>query len=261
MDLVSAEWEKRSQDYGEKIEGVMLKSLPREVNVYLHNWMKKQVFCAMDKKQKLKVLDIGCGYGRLSKEILENFPKSKTVGVDVSQTFVNIYNKNLKPKGKAMVGDIKNLPFGNDMFDVVIIVTTFLYVIGKKEQEKCLRKIFDIVKPGGTFVIIDVNTKGYSYITLGGLAARIRGDKDYKIPTHTFDYRYLTSLIEKSGGEITSVEGVPVSTIFLPVLIILGMVSKGLVSIVLKGIAGLDSRLSKIVGPSVYVSIIGKIRE
>lgn len=259
MHTLEEEWERRSKEYGNKVEGVMLKSLPRSVNEYLHKWQTQQISGAIEAQKNVDVLDIGCGYGRLSKEILRKFPKAKTVGVDISQNYVNLYNKNLKPRGRAIKGDIERLPFKKHTFDVVVVVTTFLYVTGKKEQEQCLKQIFQLLRPGGSFVIIDVNTNGYSYITLGGLVAKFKGKNDYQIPTYTFDYRYLASLITKAGGKISRTEGVAVCTLLLPLLIILGHVSKSLTKLTLKLIEFLDRKFAGQVGMSVYVSYVGNV--
>jgi len=62
------------------------------------------------------VLDIGCGYGRLSEWF------NRYTGIDFSEDFVNkakkIYHKN-----EFVVGDIKDMPFYDKEFDWAICVS------------------------------------------------------------------------------------------------------------------------------------------
>lgn len=141
MKIIREFWEERSQEYGSKIEGVLPKSLPRPVNEYLHNWMLEQIKRVVEGREEAKILDLGCGYGRLSKEILDEFPKSRTFGIDVAQTYVNLYNQRLSPRGRAVKGDIRKLPFKDSSFDVVFMVATLMYLT-KKPNKKLLLKSY-----------------------------------------------------------------------------------------------------------------------
>src|SRR5579859_3573105 len=100
-------WDKRSSDYGEKIEGVLFKSFPLTFNRYLHEWMVGYILGEINKKNKThNILDLGSGYGRIASEIIKYSKKNRVFGIDISKTYVFLFNKRLKPYGKAFVGDI-----------------------------------------------------------------------------------------------------------------------------------------------------------
>ncbi|MEO6347194.1 MAG: class I SAM-dependent methyltransferase, partial [Aquaticitalea sp.] len=75
----------------------------------------------------------------------------------------------LDSKIKMMMGDSENLPFQNDSFDAI---TVAFGVRNFEDLEKGLAEIYRVLKPNGTFVILEtsVPTKpifktGYSFYT------------------------------------------------------------------------------------------------
>src|SRR6476646_2212366 len=73
--------------------------------------------------KKDKVLDAGCANGHATLSMLEKQP-AKIYGIDISEKMIFYANENrskLKDADKAefRVGDIKQLEFENDFFDVV----------------------------------------------------------------------------------------------------------------------------------------------
>lgn len=104
-------------------------------------------------KPKDKILDFGCGNGRLFE-----FLKDKSVdyyGVDVSQNLINIarerypnFSKNItKNSGKA------KLSFPDNYFDVVVSIAVFHHFPDKKYREDWARELHRITKPGGKIII------------------------------------------------------------------------------------------------------------
>lgn len=249
-------WEDRSEKYGKNIEGVLPKSFPRPVNRYLDRWMyenvKGQIFCLcqdLGGQAQLKILDLGCGYGRLSKKILKDFPNTKLFGVDIAQTYVDLYNKDLSPRGKAKRADLKRLPFPNSHFNLVFMVTTLMYLINEKDHQKAMKEIFRVLKPGGRFVIIERNPIGHELVTLGGLLEIIRGRKLKEIDSISFSQKYMCGLIEKNGGTTISVKGIPFWTITLPISFIINKPPSF--------IDYFDDKFGFLLTPSLYISYSG----
>jgi arsenite methyltransferase len=100
------------------------------------------------------LLDIGCGTGR-ALEYLEKKYGVIGTGIDISE--VNIERgKKRNPKLNLMVGDGTKLHFASGTFDGVLMECS-LSVIGNKD--KVLSDIYDILKPGGKFIITDIYLK------------------------------------------------------------------------------------------------------
>lgn len=255
---IAADWEKRSLKYGTKVEGVLPKSFPREVNKYLHQWMfhvLSEVVESIDGKE-IKVLDLGCGYGRLSKELLDKFSNVKIFGVDISQYYVNLYNDSLSPRGKALKADLRKLPFKNNQFDVVFVVTSLMYLIAKKDQLKALREIFRVAKPNAKIVIIERNKVAQNFLTLWGVVSFLRGRKSQEIKAVSFDRYYMINLIKESGGRVDELGGIPFWTLLLPFSIILSYIGEKSGRFFLNFVDLLDRVFNWLLTPSLYISYI-----
>lgn len=257
MQGVKFEWEERSKKYGNRMEGVLIKSLPRPVNDYIHNWMLNQIIKITPKRKEIKILDLGCGYGRLSKPLLKQFPKCSITGIDIAKTYVELYNKELSPNGKALLGDIRKLPFKSDNFDLVFIVTTLMYLTLKSDQEKAISEIFRVLKPSGKFVIIERNPQGHNFLTLGGIINKVRGDKNKEISAVGFTKQHLSKVIEYNGGRIIDISGVPMWTLLLPISYILSLINKNMGEFFLRFIDYFDKKMEHILTLSLYISYTG----
>lgn len=216
--------------------------------------MYQQIKQVLPRSQKIKLLDLGCGYGRISKEILKEFPQSSTIGIDISDTYVNLYNKNLSPRGKAVIGNIKKLPFQKSLFDAVFVVTSLMYIIDPSDQKKVMREIFRVLKPEGRLVVIERDPRGYSLVTMGGLVAKLRGQKFKEIPAVSIEPKVVMKLVNQYGGQINSFQGIPILTLSLPLTIFISKINTNLTVKLLTGVSLLDKIFSRFLTPSLYIA-------
>ena len=253
-------WEERSKKFGLRKEGVLPKFLPPSVNAYLDNWMYDEVKKQTEKVvgKNIKVLDLGCGYGRISKRILSDFPHAITTGVDIAKSYVKLYNKELYPKGKAITGDIKKLPFADSSYDVVVVITTLMYLVKKEDRQKALQEIHRVLKPGGKFVVIERNIYGHGLVTLGGIVEKLRGKRNKEITAVSFNKNYLAGLLSKHVGELEEMKGIPCWTLLLPFSIIISFLNNYLAGRLLVLIRIFDRLFSWVLTPSWYISYTGK---
>ncbi|MBN2020362.1 MAG: methyltransferase domain-containing protein [Sedimentisphaerales bacterium] len=110
-----------------------------------------------------KVLDIGCGTGLLSLKFLKAADCSIT-GVDSSKEMMTLFEDKIKELGiKDRVAfrlmDADSIKFPDNTFDIAASTVTLHHL---KEKLNPLKKIFRVLKPGGTFLIgdIDMDTTG-----------------------------------------------------------------------------------------------------
>lgn len=253
---IKTAWNERSRKYGKKIEGVLPKSLDPAINDYLDKWMFEVIEKRIERNKELNILDLGCGYGRLSKQILKKFPNVRVVGIDIAKKYVDIFNTTLSPKGKAYVGDIKKLPFKPESFDFVFIATSLMYLSENEDQIRCIREIKRVLRKKGEFVFIERNIVGHKIITAGGLISLLRGKKHREIPSVSFKKEYLKSIIEKNLGKVIQTEGIPVWTITLPFQMLILVINKLLGKFFLKIIHVLDNFISAETF-SLYISYYG----
>lgn len=249
-------WEERSNKYKDNILGVLYKSFPMFLNKYIDDWEFKLISKIVINRIGFNILDIGCGYGRISMRILKKFNNVKLFGIDIAQKYVDIYNQKLNPRGIAINADMRKLPFNKESFDFVIIVASLMYVIDKKEQKNTLLEVFRVLKKGGRLLIIERDVSSYNLITLWGLISKIRGNKYKEINAVGYEPEDIYKLIE-GKGILNDKFGIPLLTLFLPLLIFFNMFSsKYIVNLILKIINRTDSKFRNITYPSLYIAYV-----
>ncbi len=257
MENVKKFWEERSKKYLTQPEGVLFKSFPKEINSYIHQWMLSQIISKILPSKSLKVLDVGCGYGRLAQPLLKRFPKVVVYGIDVAPTSIKLFNKNLRPRGRAKVADVRKVPFKNEYFDVVFMVTTLMYLPSKNDQKKAIKELFRVLKQNGKFIFIEREPIGYGIFTLGGITSLLRGKKNREIKATSFRKEYMKELITGETGVIQVQSGIPVFTFMIYPLLFLSFLNKGFLINTLNLIKRFDETLNKLLTFSLYIAYIG----
>ena len=114
-------------------------------------------------KNDLKLLDIGVGTGLLSLKFLEKADCFIT-GIDSSPEMLSIFGEKIQKLGLFdrvvyKLEDAASLDFKPDSFDIVASTVTLHHL---KDKYPTIKKIHDVLKPGGRFVLgdIDVDTTG-----------------------------------------------------------------------------------------------------
>jgi len=112
---------------------------------YIRNYKNKF------QKEKIDILEIGCGKGHFSKKLI-NF--GKVCGIDISPTAIE-YAKNNNPDAEFYCIDIKSNNFKLlKKFDFVIFYRVIWYVIDYLNI--CLKNINSVLKPDAQ-MIFDIN--------------------------------------------------------------------------------------------------------
>lgn len=107
-------------------------------------------------KKSISVLDVGTGPGIVMQKIKEKLgDKVRMYGIDVSEDMVRIAGKNL-PDAEIKVGMAEDIPFGDNMFDIVISVLSAHHW---DNLQKGIEEIKRVLKKEGKGIIWEVNPK------------------------------------------------------------------------------------------------------
>ena len=112
-------------------------------------WEELKTFKDLVKDEE-KVLDLGCGNGRLL-ELLQD-KKIEYVGLDNSQKLIEIA-KEKHPNFQFLVADALSLPFLADSFDKVFSISVFHHIPSEEFRLKFLEEIKRILKPKGILIL------------------------------------------------------------------------------------------------------------
>ena len=104
-------------------------------------------------KNKIKILDVGCGIGNnLNLLINENF---NSYGLDLSYECISYLKelyKGKKNKPTLKVGNMKSLPFNNKMFDLIIDIFSS-YALNKSDGQIFINEVCRCLKKNGKFFL------------------------------------------------------------------------------------------------------------
>ncbi len=115
----------------------------------LQEAMAGEVLSLLDLKAAKRVLDVGCGNGKVTARIASRIPHGLVVGVDSSTEMVAFaashYGLAVRPNLRFEVADARRLPFREE-FDLVVSLNALHWV---REQDQALRSIRSAMKPDG----------------------------------------------------------------------------------------------------------------
>ena len=101
-------------------------------------------------KSSDKVLDAGCGNGRLYDSLQEL--GISYLGVDISPKLIAIAQEKF-PQVEFQVADMLNLPFPDQQFDVVLSIASLHHVPSKKLRQQQIREFSRVLKSNGYLII------------------------------------------------------------------------------------------------------------
>lgn len=135
-------------------------------------WRKKVVNLVKESKPDT-ILDIATGTGDLAINLAKT-NASKIIGLDISSGMLEIGKQKIKKKHldskiEMVLGDSENMPFADNSFDAI---TVAFGVRNFETLENGLKEIYRVLKPNGTFVILETSNptktpykQGYAFYT------------------------------------------------------------------------------------------------
>lgn len=137
------------------------------------------------------VIDLCCGTGSLTRELARRVPLGSVTGVDFSEPMLAIARQRGGPSNTTyQSADVLELPFESGTFDAAAMAFSLRNVT---EIAACLREVARVLKPGRSFVNLEVGKPqnflmrraffAYFYGVVPALGGLVGGDKAA--------YRYL----------------------------------------------------------------------
>jgi len=118
--------------------------------------MRRQVLAPLARLPRgSRILDVGCGTGRLLWQLARAQPGARLTGVDLSEAYLNHARQRLDPRRVELVsGNAERLPFADDSFDAVVSVFMF-HELPRHVRRTVFGELCRVLAPGGTLVIQD----------------------------------------------------------------------------------------------------------
>ncbi|MCX5641693.1 MAG: class I SAM-dependent methyltransferase [Candidatus Omnitrophica bacterium] len=153
---------------------------------YAHNNRLDSIVDKFPSHINLKVLDAGCGEGHLI-ERLKIKNKSTYYGIDI--TGIALQKAKAKaPEAILTIGDISNLPFESEFFDVVICTEVLEHI---PNYEKAIGEMKRVLKKKGTLIITFPNE------ILWTISRFLLGRHPVRVPDHVnfFTFTRIARLV------------------------------------------------------------------
>jgi len=163
-------------------------------------------------KERERILDLGCGNGRLF-ELFKN-RNVEYFGVDNVEKLIEIARKKY-PEAKFLVGDALNLPFPDNYFDKVFSIAVFHHIPSGEFRLQFLKEVRRVLKQEG-FLILTIwglwrratSLKLLTKFTIFKIFGKSGLDfKDIFIPWQKTIDRYLHCFTKKELKNITKRAG------------------------------------------------------
>ncbi len=154
-----------------------------------------------------KVLDVGCGDGKITALIAKQVPQGVVIGLDVSEEMVShASSTHLDPNLQFIQGNAAAIPFKGH-FDKLVSFNALHWVL---EQEEALQSFKDSLKPGGSMLLV---LPGKSSVNLGSLSEKLAHSEkwssyfpNFKQKRIYYDPEEYVSLLEKFQFQVQSIE-------------------------------------------------------
>lgn len=141
------------------------------------------------------VLDVGCGAGNYVLRLLQDLPDLDVTLIDLSLPMLERARERV---GKAtsgeiitLQGDIRELEWEDDTFDVIVAASVLHHLRGEEEWRAVFTKFARILRPGGSvwiFDLVDSSIPAVQALMWGRYGEYLANLKDEEYRDHVFAY-------------------------------------------------------------------------
>jgi ubiquinone/menaquinone biosynthesis C-methylase UbiE len=112
----------------------------------------------------MRLLDVGCGPGSITRGLAERVAPGEVIGIDLSRETLAAAQQEARTRGLTNVryeeASVYQLPYADGSFDVAYAHQVFQHL---KEPAAALREILRVLRPGGLVAVRDVDWGTASY--------------------------------------------------------------------------------------------------
>ncbi|MFX1446026.1 MAG: GNAT family N-acetyltransferase [Promethearchaeota archaeon] len=144
------------KDHFEKVSSSYDKVIPKLIPYYLELLISLINSIPFENQQQIKIVDLGCGTGTLSKLIKARFPNSKLTCIDISQNMIELAKEKLSEYNNIefLIDDFNTLSF-TTQYDVIVSSLAIHHLNSDEDKVEFYTKIYKALNNGGVFYNLD----------------------------------------------------------------------------------------------------------
>lgn len=106
-----------------------------------------------------RVLEIGCGNGKILQEIKKRRPDLELYGIDFSKEMIHYAKKRLGENAHLEVANMLELPFENNTFDYVYSVRAIINIQEEKDKIIAINEVYRVLKDECIALLFEMSEK------------------------------------------------------------------------------------------------------
>jgi demethylmenaquinone methyltransferase / 2-methoxy-6-polyprenyl-1,4-benzoquinol methylase len=168
----------------------------RILSLGLDAYWRRRAVARLSPLPDAKYLDVGCGTGDVSIEILRQAPGSNVAGIDRSEKMLEVGREKVSLAGLENSitldkGDVLDLAYPDNYFDGAI---TSFCIRNVTDRRRGMEEIRRVILPGGSFVILELTEPtGFIMKPLFRIYAGVIMPLVTKMMSSVSAYRYLSA--------------------------------------------------------------------
>ena len=155
-------WEARAKELGVQLSSVLCRGLPSHLNAAMDSWhqcLLRRVFLT-ELAPGARILDAGCGYGRVCRYLCETRPDLAIVGCDLAYAYCKAFVEYARAPVVCMA--LEKLAFAPSTFDGIVAVNALMY-LPPDARVSALQKLQAALVRGGKLFLLE---PGLEYFNL-----------------------------------------------------------------------------------------------
>jgi SAM-dependent methyltransferase len=139
-----------------------------------------------------RVLDLSCGWGAVALNLAESC--ELVVAADACPAQALFVAQRVRQMGQGNVfplqlGLDRSFPFSEGFFDAVVLISVLGWVRGAEAQRLILRRVRDVLRPGGFLFLAEANRLGLDRLVGGRAAGELRTPRGYRAMLQSAGFR------------------------------------------------------------------------
>ncbi|HEY8156674.1 MAG TPA: class I SAM-dependent methyltransferase [Myxococcota bacterium] len=142
-------WEERQRSLGCTPRAVLFKGFPGWLNAWLHRRHVAFLLANLP-PDAARILDAGCGYGRISLAVKQARPSAAIDGVEPCAAFADAFEQRIGRCYRVPIQEFRP----ERAYDAILIVTLLLY-LSEADCARVLAVLWEALRPGGRLLCIE----------------------------------------------------------------------------------------------------------